>query len=772
VVERAFQVDLRGIVDLLSHHLYGSPRVYVREVLQNAVDAITARRAVEPDARSAHRRAYRLLRTMPKNVTSIGHHLAFCALTGNEPRGLELLERHLGWLDRPPSPYSAMSFAASAALLLRRVTETGHGALPVRRPAHGDRPAAGIPAEDLRAELTKQALELAARFDARNGTGYQTERIVALMAEQPVAEQLPLSVTPSRRPGPAVVPPVGADWAEHSAAELADRAELAVLRQESAEAQEALRRLDKLADDSDLVLAGRITALRARLAMQDGGQAAVEAGLRTAVEQFAAAGDERRRQTNLGRLGALLCQTGRGADGLPLLRSGNEYFATAGNPSDQVWSLLRLVDGLTVTDGPAVEIDELLDRADALAGALDDQLILGALAWARADRHTEPGGDLAAAVDATTVAVQAYRTAGATQLRSIACHRLSALRRAQGDLANALTAAQEAVTHLSPTAPSGMRAALLWALGDLLVALDRPGEAIPDLTEAVGRATEADEPQLAAECRRTLANAYRNTDQLVDAADLAEEAAAGFDRSGDVRAGDGCRYLLANIQLAANEPSQALDLFDEIVTHARERDELGGIAQILAESADLLDRLDQDARAVRRYREAGDAARKSGDPYRFAYCRYQEALSLLWCDQADDAVTVLAEAEQAVAALPDENAPAKAFHRAQFRGNAVRVLRGADRLAEAIEHARLAPVDFHAANAHNRLAGAELIFGQVLLEAGRAGEAESELRSALSRTAPDSRPYRATAAALATALDQLDRPEEAAELRAATGRRD
>jgi len=42
---RTFQVDLRGVVDLLSHHLYASPRVYVRELLQNAVDAITARRA-------------------------------------------------------------------------------------------------------------------------------------------------------------------------------------------------------------------------------------------------------------------------------------------------------------------------------------------------------------------------------------------------------------------------------------------------------------------------------------------------------------------------------------------------------------------------------------------------------------------------------------------------------------------------------------------------------------------------------------------------------
>ncbi|MEU2431246.1 HSP90 family protein [Streptomyces sp. NPDC007861] len=45
-----FQVDLRGLVDLLSHHLYSSPKVYLRELLQNAVDAITARRGVEPDA--------------------------------------------------------------------------------------------------------------------------------------------------------------------------------------------------------------------------------------------------------------------------------------------------------------------------------------------------------------------------------------------------------------------------------------------------------------------------------------------------------------------------------------------------------------------------------------------------------------------------------------------------------------------------------------------------------------------------------------------------
>ncbi|WP_327715603.1 HSP90 family protein [Streptomyces sp. NBC_00490] len=46
--DRTFQVDLRGLVDLLSHHLYSSPRVYLRELMQNAVDALTARHAIEP----------------------------------------------------------------------------------------------------------------------------------------------------------------------------------------------------------------------------------------------------------------------------------------------------------------------------------------------------------------------------------------------------------------------------------------------------------------------------------------------------------------------------------------------------------------------------------------------------------------------------------------------------------------------------------------------------------------------------------------------------
>ena len=55
IKRECFQVDLKGMVEILSHHLYSSPTVFVRELLQNAVDAIEARRALEHDHAGAVR---------------------------------------------------------------------------------------------------------------------------------------------------------------------------------------------------------------------------------------------------------------------------------------------------------------------------------------------------------------------------------------------------------------------------------------------------------------------------------------------------------------------------------------------------------------------------------------------------------------------------------------------------------------------------------------------------------------------------------------------
>lgn len=47
-MEHRFGIDLQGLIDLLSRHLYSGPEVYLRELLQNAVDAIAARRRLDP----------------------------------------------------------------------------------------------------------------------------------------------------------------------------------------------------------------------------------------------------------------------------------------------------------------------------------------------------------------------------------------------------------------------------------------------------------------------------------------------------------------------------------------------------------------------------------------------------------------------------------------------------------------------------------------------------------------------------------------------------
>ena len=46
-MEHKFQIHLRGLIDLLSNHLYNEPDVFVRELLQNGVDAIRARSYLE-----------------------------------------------------------------------------------------------------------------------------------------------------------------------------------------------------------------------------------------------------------------------------------------------------------------------------------------------------------------------------------------------------------------------------------------------------------------------------------------------------------------------------------------------------------------------------------------------------------------------------------------------------------------------------------------------------------------------------------------------------
>jgi molecular chaperone HtpG len=46
---KVFKVNLGGVLDVLSNHLYSSEKVFLRELLQNSCDAIAARNLFDPD---------------------------------------------------------------------------------------------------------------------------------------------------------------------------------------------------------------------------------------------------------------------------------------------------------------------------------------------------------------------------------------------------------------------------------------------------------------------------------------------------------------------------------------------------------------------------------------------------------------------------------------------------------------------------------------------------------------------------------------------------
>lgn len=60
--EYRFQVNLGGMIEILSDHLYSSPDVYIRELLQNGVDAIVGRG--KSDTVFQEKKAGRLLVTL------------------------------------------------------------------------------------------------------------------------------------------------------------------------------------------------------------------------------------------------------------------------------------------------------------------------------------------------------------------------------------------------------------------------------------------------------------------------------------------------------------------------------------------------------------------------------------------------------------------------------------------------------------------------------------------------------------------------------------
>ena len=148
-------------------------------------------------ARDAHLRGYPLVRGQLSQQAAVGQHLEFCALTGNETRGLEIAAEHAGWLTGPEvtgpgsngtgaNAASWLEFAVGACVLLRRLTGLGQGSAPL-----------GPGTIASRLALVEQEIQfLCDRFDVRNGTTTYREQVNQRLSQPPLASELPLQGPP------------------------------------------------------------------------------------------------------------------------------------------------------------------------------------------------------------------------------------------------------------------------------------------------------------------------------------------------------------------------------------------------------------------------------------------------------------------------------------------------------------------------------------------------------------------------------------------------
>ncbi len=162
-------------------------------------------------AKAAHLRSYRAVKQDADRIGVIADHLVFCAVTGNESRGLTLLERHIGWLAHDGlDDRSHFSAFLAVGVLLDAIDRAGLGATTVRGAAvpelvrfFGEHEGQWS-VHELAAAAWSAATALGARFDERNANGHYADRIRSARGLANEHYDLPLDA-PSFVPLPGAV---------------------------------------------------------------------------------------------------------------------------------------------------------------------------------------------------------------------------------------------------------------------------------------------------------------------------------------------------------------------------------------------------------------------------------------------------------------------------------------------------------------------------------------------------------------------------------------
>jgi tetratricopeptide (TPR) repeat protein len=640
-------------------------------------------------AADAHRRAYRALRSNAAELGQIAIHLQFLANTGNAARGLELVRRHLPWLDAAPSPGEAMDFAAAAALVLRRTREaaaegtlangpaTASG-LTVHRPAHRDRPAADVGIAELELTLHDEALAIAARFDARNGTQRQSQDVRAMLESQPLTESVTIESAVARRVRPTgattlhtVAGPTEQPAAVPVEATVDDLLDLADDHWHCDRIDEAVA---VAAEFDERFARAELTPLqRARRADLNGLVCAnandmevAEISWTSAIDLYAAAGDDLRRQMARCRVGVLMCRTGRADVGLPIAEDATGHLAVHA-PKHLLTAVHRRMALAYMFCGRADDALQSLDEASRYLDHDPYEYSAPKLAAERAGMLAE-FGRLPEARGAAEAARDLCRARDYPAGIATSCWIIGRVAEMSDDDRTAVACYEEGLGHAEDDT---LRRSLRRQRAILLSRTGRAAETIDDLRDEIEVTVAEDDSDSGLVARHALAVAYLNADRPLDAAEVAEDALTHLDGVDDPRA-EIVRHVLAQAFRALREPDQALEQLSLVADSGRRRGSQALVGEMNEQMGDLLDGLDRDAEAAGRYAAAATAYTEAELPLEACRSRRRTAMSLMWADKIDPAVEALAAADLAALALPASDEVA--WERAMLACEGARIL--------------------------------------------------------------------------------------------------
>ncbi|MFJ3724634.1 tetratricopeptide repeat protein [Streptomyces sp. NPDC090045] len=577
------------------------------------------------EARSNHLRGYRMARGNDSLLPSVGRHIEFCALTGNESRGLEILAEHAAHVAPLANLDDRLAFHGGILVLLRRLQELGHGRIPAVSYEGTPRTVS-----ELYEVLHAGCLDIARQFDARNRTTRVSDRFLARVGREPLVGTLPLGVRSAELPRTDTEGAAATAGSTASAsavptpfvaptgfAELVERARGARdLGHPGADAlwAEVAVRVDAQPDPDPLV--------RADLADQQA-LAAARRGAEEAPQLLAAVRDGYRA---LGR-------AERAA--LAELRLAS-VAAQSGDAPEQIRDLLRI----------ALRSAEALDAAEPLRvrrialaelTAMRVESYLRSVEAAGPDDHQDHhhGGDQEHAHGELAAELTAFISAyehGAADLVSEAEEMLGRVALAQGD-------PERAVPLLATSAARAVTAGRPWQAVDplvlragVLMSLERLEEAEDAARAGLEHAAELTDAEAQGVVRLTLADILlRRGGSAQEAAALALAGAHWFDQAGlTADGGAQARLLLARAYAREERPAEAAEVLQSALPDLLEHGD--GQAVFVREFlGDLLRRLNEPRPAAEQYLLAAEVTKGWEDP------RPQASLAQSAADTLSDA---------------------------------------------------------------------------------------------------------------------------------------